>query len=165
MGWSRTSKHGHLPFGIRCLYAAELANGIVKVGLTRNPRGRIPTLQSHARIRFGAEVVRHELSQPFPEHNNHLLWGAEKALLQGLRRIAREDAEHGEYFHGLCFPVAIALMEQVVLRFLAAKEMAQAPQRRFVGADPVGFDSLISHGSQFCPGEPRNATQLSGDRL
>jgi hypothetical protein len=165
MGWSRTTKHGHLPFGIRCLYAAELANGIVKVGLTRNPRGRIPTLHSHARIRFGAEVVRHELSAPFPENNNHLLWGAEQALLNALRRIAHEDSDHGEYFRGIAFDVVLVLMEQVVLRFVAAKDLAQAPQRRIVGADPVGFDSLIAHGPQFCPGEPRNATQLRGDRL
>lgn len=37
--------------------------------------------------------------------------------------------------------------------------------RCFVGAYPIRFDLLVSHGTQFCPREPLNTTQLIGEAL
>jgi DNA-binding MarR family transcriptional regulator len=37
--------------------------------------------------------------------------------------------------------------------------------RAHFAAAAVSFDSLDSHGLQFCPAEPLNATQLNGARL
>lgn len=55
--------------------------------------------------------------------------------------------------------------EAVYRAFIESRQLAQAAQSGVVSADPIRFDSLNSHGAQFCAGEPLNATQLIGAQL
>lgn len=97
-----------------CVYAAELTNGVVKVGFSRNPRTRMGTLVLQARRLFGADVARFHIGLDMTEPKQALR--AERELLTRASRIGSTCKGSREFFSNLPFPVAANLIDQLSRR-------------------------------------------------
>jgi hypothetical protein len=139
-----------------CLYAVEVGDGVVKVGMSRNPRTRMSTLLTTVRKSFGCDLGRYYVG---PDLDSSRMVNHAEAVL-----IARMQAEGDvlpgrlEFFSGVTFERAQALVDLVSADFL------QAGNGRQEGAGRRA-DSLISHGTKFCPREPLNTTQQVSEAL
>jgi len=97
-----------------CVYAAELTNGIVKVGFSRNPRTRMGTLVLQARRMFGADIARFHIGLDMTEPRQALQ--AERELLTRVSKIGAPCKGSREFFRNLPFPVAANLINQLSRR-------------------------------------------------
>jgi hypothetical protein len=90
------------------LYAFQLADGAIKIGVTFNPRGRAGSV----RRQFGVEVVRAVVApvRAFRRQD------AEKAALSVARKIGVQDKRCTELFHGLSFQEAANAIKQMAGR-------------------------------------------------
>jgi hypothetical protein len=108
MGKSRFAPHtqrfANVPRG-SCLYAAELTNGLIKIGCSGSAQGRLMSLANEARRFLGADVARyHVVKRPFE-------FGGRKAEVTAIKRlgaIGRAAAGRQEYFLGVTFEQAVA---------------------------------------------------------
>lgn len=94
-----------------CVYAAELSNGLVKVGFSRNPRTRMASLAGEVRRSFGARICRYYISRNLAVRTAA---DAEARVLERLRRLAAPLKGKQEYFDNLSFGAATTLIQQVV---------------------------------------------------
>lgn len=101
------------------LYAAEFANGLVKVGVSYRPAHRRVELQR----RYGHPVVR-MVAIPREQDRNHYV--AESELLNRLRRIA--CSVERELFASVEFGAAATLVQQMARR--AFPRSQDRPRRR-----------------------------------
>lgn len=97
-----------------CVYAAELSNGLVKVGFSRNPRTRMGSLVTQARRIFGAEIVRFHIGVDMRASAQAIR--AEREVLVRASRIGSPCKESQEFFGNLPFPVAANLIDQLSRR-------------------------------------------------
>lgn len=93
-----------------CVYAAELGNGLVKVGFSANPRTRMTSLSKYARRVFGVSLQRFHVGANLPKR---VAARAETNTLRRLNRIATPLAGTKEYFAGLRFGDAVNLVNQM----------------------------------------------------
>lgn len=93
-----------------CIYAAELSNGVIKVGFSRNPRTRMCLLAKQARVRFGARIVAWRIGSDMPPMRAMAI---ERALIQRMARIATPFPKTIEFFQNVRFGVAAALVRQL----------------------------------------------------
>jgi hypothetical protein len=134
----RPRRFAHIPHHENgCLYAVELDNGLVKVGLSSNPRTRMSTLATTCRREFASEFLQFFIGPDLAAGVSP--YAAERLLLARITRMAVALPGRSEFFAGLSFDDAKALV-------LKVSSECQAGQRRVEGADPSGFDSLNSHG-------------------
>jgi hypothetical protein len=110
----RPEAYSHIPRDINCIYAVQFENGIVKVGFTQNPHGRMETLRSLARCKFDSEVVDFFIGDALPEAKCWTAW-AEAALLEQVAAIGSPLPRHREYFKRVPFSAAVALVRQTTL--------------------------------------------------
>ena len=55
-----SSRFKHIPRSFDgCVYVAELATGVVKVGFSKNPRTRLESLSRYVRRKFGTTIRRY----------------------------------------------------------------------------------------------------------
>jgi len=94
-----------------CIYAAELSNGFVKVGFSRNPRTRMESLNGQVKRRFGTAVVRWHISRDFT--NVRQGFQVESLLIRRMNAIGARVPGTTEFFHGVSFDVAAGLIEQI----------------------------------------------------
>jgi alkylation response protein AidB-like acyl-CoA dehydrogenase len=97
-----------------CLYAAELSDGSVKVGVGTSARARMMSLANEVKKAFGVELVRFEV---IPKRTVKAAYEAETVLVAHLRALGAIGAAaipgRREYFTGLNFAVACALAKVV----------------------------------------------------
>lgn len=91
-----------------CVYVAELATGVVKVGFSANPKTRLYRLSNQVKRQYGTTICRYYISVNMPKR---LAQKAETVTLTNIRNIGVQvDGTH-EYFHGVKFSDAVALIE------------------------------------------------------
>ena len=92
-----------------CVYAAELSNGLVKVGFTENPRNRMTMLAREVAGSFGADLARFHVGADITRRG---AIAAEQTLIQRLGEVADVVPGRREFFSGVAFGVAVDLVER-----------------------------------------------------
>lgn len=87
------------------LYLLERQDGVVKVGMTAYPHGRLQHHRKH-----GAPLVRFHLLRAFPQLHAR---AAEILAVHALAR-AGQRIERTEEFHGLTFAAALAVVRTAI---------------------------------------------------
>jgi hypothetical protein len=67
-----------------CVYAAELKNGMVKVGFSKNPRTRIHSLLNQVKRKYNADLRNYHVSPNLTVKQARI---AELALIKAANRI------------------------------------------------------------------------------
>src|SRR4051794_25587293 len=80
------------------LYAAQLSNGVVKIGYTRAASVRVRSLASEVRKVFGAEITEFHVQ---PGHSKVGGRKAEVRAIQALNQLGRVLTGRLEYFEGV----------------------------------------------------------------
>jgi hypothetical protein len=109
----RPEKYSAFPRGVNCVYAAQLKNGLVKVGFSRNPRTRMESLRWQVRRQFRSEVIAVFLSDALPDSWPMRVSLAEKAVLRRLAGIGTTVAGTNEFFMHVPFGLAVTLIRQM----------------------------------------------------
>ncbi len=94
-----------------CIYAAELKNGVIKVGFSRNPRTRMCTLAVEVKRNLRSAILRWHISPNIPDAKTGR--NAEAALLARMRQIGNVLAGRQEYFKDVSFGAAVTLVNQM----------------------------------------------------
>ncbi len=90
------------------LYAVELSSGLVKIGLTRNPRARLESLATYVKRVLGARIARYHVGADIGAQAAFM---AERVALQAaIQDGALPAAEMGECFTGLAFERAVEIV-------------------------------------------------------
>lgn len=95
-----------------CLYAAELNNGIVKVGYSRNPRTRMTSLAAQCVRQFGADILNFHIGPDLRYRRNRAMQ-AETDLIERLREVAPALPGRKEFFTGVPYLVVVGLIEEI----------------------------------------------------
>lgn len=133
-----------------CLYVAELSNGTVKIGRTRTPRVRLLSLAYECRKRMSAEVLQVFVSCPISYVPSRV---AERKAIAALRSAGAPIAHRIEYFSGLDFGAAVALVQPI------AETHAGHPwERPFARLTP---STPISHPARAAEGYSRPGVDLA----
>jgi len=91
-----------------CVYVAEISNGIVKIGFSRNPRVRLQSLEYEVRKKLGASLSRFYVSKSVPVFSaTH----AENKTLKAAREVGDQVPRTLEYFTGIRFESAVDIVE------------------------------------------------------
>jgi hypothetical protein len=93
------------------VYVAELSNGAVKVGFSRNPRGRLYAVQTYARRHFRSHITRWHVSRVMKLDGDARY--LERLMHSRLARIGQPLRGFGEYFLHARFEVARQLCDQL----------------------------------------------------
>jgi hypothetical protein len=102
-----------IPRGVgSCVYAAQLSNGLVKVGFSRNPRTRMGHLVWQVRRQFNSELTAFYVGEPLPAPALRGIW-TESAVLRRLATIGTPIAGAREFFRDVRFGVAVTLVRQM----------------------------------------------------
>jgi hypothetical protein len=99
--------------GEHCVYALKLANGLVKVGFSRNPRSRLKHLEWQVRRQFNCEFTSFYVGEPVPQdYKVRAVW-VESAVLKRLATIGTPIPGSREFFRDVGFGVAVTLVRQM----------------------------------------------------
>jgi hypothetical protein len=90
-----------------CVYAAQLANGLVKVGYTAAAKNRMFCLSGEIKRRFGSVIERFQI---VPRATCMAAHRAERKALAKLREEFATVPGTTEYFSGLDFDVAVSVL-------------------------------------------------------
>lgn len=101
-----------------CLYVAELANGLVKVGMSGNPRTRLVKLDDAVRRDFDCELLRVYIGPEIASRRKLIL--AELALIRRMKAEGQAVPRRIEFFSGVGFERAQALAQAVSADFLSS---------------------------------------------
>lgn len=116
-------KFPHIPsytvygYSHQALYAVAFSNGIVKIGITGNPRQRMTELDRMA-SRTGAAVRNIYVA---PRVNRAAAIHVERDLIKRMARIANPCRRSLEFFSHTSFGVAKTLVRQLASRVEPAK--------------------------------------------
>lgn len=94
------------------VYAAELENGIVKVGYSRCPRHRMVLLSHEAKREFAADIARFYIG---PDLVDRRPYNVETHLIGLAAGLAPTVEGRNEFFRGLSFEVAVALIKALCI--------------------------------------------------
>lgn len=94
-----------------CVYVAELKNGLVKVGFSRNPRTRMGSLANEVKRKYRTTLQRWHVSQNIPCHRFALLM--ESVVISRMGRIGTACNGTQEYFQNVAFGAAVTLVNQM----------------------------------------------------
>lgn len=97
-----------------CVYVAELTNGVVKFGFSRNPRTRMGSLVNEVRRRYRCDVSRFQIGSDFVDSRQATR--AEQELISRAARIGSPFRGRKEFFCHIKFPVAVNLVKQISRR-------------------------------------------------
>lgn len=116
MGRKRIERYPGVDGGqYSAIYAVELSNGLIKVGYSNTPLGRMYGLALESRRKFRAEITQIHVSAALPDR---CVRKAEKVLLARMDRTANSVPKNREYFSGTSFKTARNLVEQVSAAFI-----------------------------------------------
>ena len=93
-----------------CVYVAELKNGLVKVGYSKNPRTRLQSLATQVKDIFRSEINRFYIG---PDIDAASARDAEIRTLARLRGIAPQAKGVTEYFSDVGFGAVVTLASQM----------------------------------------------------
>lgn len=93
-----------------CIYAAELSNGLLKVGFSRNPRTRMGALAKQVRREFGAQIARFHVGDDMAER---AAIRAEMSLIKRIGRLGVVVPGRVEFFQHVAFGAAVTLVRQL----------------------------------------------------
>lgn len=97
-----------IPYGLgACVYAAEMENGIVKIGFSENPRTRMGALSSEAIRVFGTKMNKFYVSHIVVKRVGRDM---ERSVLTAARALSATHAKKKEFFYELPFDVAVSLI-------------------------------------------------------
>lgn len=122
----RVSRFAHVPshkgygFDALAIYVVEFSNGIVKIGITYDPRRRMAELSRRA-SRVGVKVQRIYASTAL---GRRAAKATEDALIVRLGRMANPCRRTQEFFSHTRFGAAATLARQMVARAEPAKATA-----------------------------------------
>lgn len=94
-----------------CVYVAEMDNGLIKVGFSRNPRTRLQSLAKDMRRRLKTDVCRFKVSKDMDCRDAA---AAESQALRLIRKIGKQRPGTFEYFTDVSFAVAVNLVAVAV---------------------------------------------------
>jgi hypothetical protein len=92
-----------------CIYAAELSNGVVKVGSSSCARARMISLATEVRRCYGAELQRVHV---VTTRTTEAAFKAETMAVRLLRSVAAQVPGKREFFTGITFERAVELLQQ-----------------------------------------------------
>lgn len=105
----QTRRFAHLPLG-SCMYAAELSNGIVKIGCALNGRGRLMSLANEVKRAFDADLLRfHVVKRPTEIGGRRM----EVRTINRLRLMGKQLPGRQEYFEGVTFEQAVRVLDEL----------------------------------------------------
>lgn len=104
------------------VYVAELANGMVKVGQSLNPRTRMESLAYYVRKRMHSSITRFYV---VCDVGSKRCFKIEKEALRKVRRIA--TLAHGtEFFSNVSFEAAAQIVDQVARQLTRSQSITSA---------------------------------------
>ncbi len=92
------------------LYVAELASGVIKVGCSECPRHRLVLLSHEAKREHGTDISRFHVGHPLGRRSRYHV---ETSLIRKMQDIGQPVDGRREYFSGVPFEVAVALLSEV----------------------------------------------------
>lgn len=106
-----------------CLYAALLTNGVVKVGLSRNPRTRMGSLSTQVRSAFGCDLQGWFIGCDLRSTQD--VYAAEQHLIARMARIGSQVEGRNEFFTGVAFATAVDAVSDVSRAFALDNQQFQ----------------------------------------
>lgn len=101
-----------MPYGFgACVYAAEMDNGIVKIGFSQNPRSRIGALSSEAIRVFKTRLDKFYVSPLLTKREGR---NVEAIALSVARPVFSTHHKMREFFYELPFNEAVLLLEDSI---------------------------------------------------
>lgn len=122
------------------MYAAELSNGIVKVGYSGCPRHRMVLLSHEVSRDFGASLLRFHIG---PDLIDRRPFNVETRLIELASEFGAAVEGRREFFHGLTYEVAVALIkglcDSVPGSDVHAPMVFRSPAKSFAKGDENDF--------------------------
>lgn len=106
---SHTRRFASLPNGAS-LYAAELSTGVVKVGCTNSPRGRLMALANEVRRHHSADLVRFHVVKRATAVGGRR---AEVRVIERMKELGELVPGRAEFFRGVAFEQAVQVLDDV----------------------------------------------------